>query len=274
METWENKIISALLEVRKQKTYEAMFEKNNVVKQEIRKMMQYDEAFKYDFDSLGQYMGTLVAPDNGFRLFNWNFEKPNGDHMYFGLVMKYDKRRERYQITELFDKSGSLENAEPEKKALDNKRWFGALYYKIIPFKKGGRQYYTLLGWDGNNRLSNKKIIEVMAFSGSKIKFGFPLFRQEDKQWFRRVIFEYSANATMSLKEYKMKKETAIVFDHLSPASGALEGHRSQYYPDGSFDSYVLEDGKWYFRKDPDARAEKSIKDRYYNQPKEVRPKE
>lgn len=273
MKGMENNVISALLAVRKQKTYEKMFEKNNIVKQELRKALRYDEAFKFKFDSLSQYMGTLTSPDGNFRLFNWNFEKPNGDHMYFGLVMKYDKRRERYIITELFDKSASLVNAQPEKKALDNKRWFGALYYKIIPFKKGGKQYYTLLGWDGNNKLSKKKIIEVMAFSGNKIKFGFPLFKQADNQWFRRVIFEYSANATMSMKEYNMKKETLIVFDHLSPSSGALKGHREHYFPDGSFDSYQLKDGKWYFVQDPDARAGKSIKDRYYNRPKEANPR-
>jgi hypothetical protein len=270
----ENNIITELLKVREMKTATKMYEQNALVKQELRKALRYDEAFKFEFDSLSQYMGTMVSPDNAFRLFNWNFEKPNGEHMYFGLVMKYDKRRERYNLTELFDKSGSLVDAEPQKKALDNKRWFGCLYYKIIPFNKGTKQYYTLLGWDGNSRLSKKKIIEVMGFAGSKIKFGFPLFKQEDNQWFRRVIFEYSAQANMSMKPYQMKKDQLIVFDHLSPSSGALDGHFEHYFPDGSFDSYQLIEGKWYFVKDPDARGEKSIQDKYYVRPKEAHPKQ
>ena len=274
MEGMENNIIRELLEVRKKKTYEAMFKQNEIVKQEVRKALRYDETFKYDFDSLGQYMGTLTSPDGAFRIFNWNFEKPNGEHMYFGFIMKYDERKKEYRYIELFDKSGSLANIEIQKKALDERRWFGALYYKIIPFKKGAKTYYTLLGWDGNNKLSKKKIIEVMAFSGNKAKFGFPLFKQEDDQWFRRVVFEYSSNATMSLKQYQMKKDQMIVFDHLSPSSGALKGHYEHYFPDGSFDSYILENGKWYFKKDPDARGQKDYKDKLYERPKEAHPKD
>ena len=37
---------------------------------------------------------------------------------------------------------------------LTNKSWYGALYYKIIHSKKLGSNYYTLLGWDGNNNLT------------------------------------------------------------------------------------------------------------------------
>jgi len=267
MKLLENNIIASLVKMRNEKTYEARFTQNKAVKKELRIALSYDQSFTYKFDSLGQYMGTMTSPDNEFRLFNWNFEKPNGEHMYFGLVMRYDKRRERYIITELFDKSATLEKLEPEKKALDNRNWFGALYYHIIPFTKGSKTYYALLGWDGNNRLSKKKIIDVMAFSGSKIKFGFPIFRHEDRQWYRRVIFEYSAQATMSLKEYPTKKATLIVFDHLSPSSKALKGHPEHLFPDGSFDSFQLDNGKWIFAMDPDARRNKSLKDKYYNEP-------
>jgi len=268
MKLLENNIIAALIKTRNEKTYEQQFLQNNEVKKALRTAMSHDEAFTYQFDSLSRYMGTMVSPDNVFRLFNWNFEKPNGEHMYFGLIMKYEQKRERYIITELFDKSASIVRSNPEKKALDNRNWFGSLYYHIIPFNKGSRTYYALLGWDGNNRLSKKKIIEVMAFSGSKIKFGFPIFKQKDNQWYRRVIFEYSAQASMSLKEYPTKKTTLIVFDHLAPSSGALKGHPEHLFPDGSFDSYELSNGKWIFAMDPDARRNKSIKDKYYNDPR------
>mgnify|MGYP006145801833 CR=1 FL=1 len=259
--------------MRNEKTYESRFTSNNTVKKELRKALSHDESFNYPFDSLGKFMGTMISPDNAFRLFNWNLEKPNGQHLYFGLVMSYDKRRERYLITELIDKSASMVDTEPEKMALDDRNWFGALYYHIIPFEKGTKTYYALLGWDGNNKLSKKKLIDVMAFSGSKIKFGFPIFKQEDSQWFRRVIFEYSAQASMSLKEYDTKNNALIVFDHLSPSSGALKGHPEHMFPDGSFDSYQLEKGKWVFYKDPDARGNKSIKDKYYNMPEEAKPR-
>ena len=97
MKLLENNIIASLVKMRNEKTYEARFIQNNSVKKELRTALSHDQSFTYKFDSLGQYMGTMTSPDNEFRLFNWNFEKPNGEHMYFGLVMKYDKRRERYR---------------------------------------------------------------------------------------------------------------------------------------------------------------------------------
>ena len=145
--------------MRNEKTYESRFTSNNTVKKELRKALSHDESFNYPFDSLGKFMGTMISPDNAFRLFNWNLEKPNGQHLYFGLVMSYDKRRERYLITELIDKSASMVDTEPEKMALDDRNWFGALYYHIIPFEKGTKTYYALLGWDGNNKLSKKRFI-------------------------------------------------------------------------------------------------------------------
>lgn len=274
MKELENNVITAVISMRNQRTYEAQFKQNITVKKALRSALSHDESFNYPFDSLGKLMGTMIASDKAFRLFNWNLEKPNGEHLYFGLVMHYDKRRERYLITELFDKSASIANSEPEQKALDNRNWFGALYYRIIPFEKGTKTYYLLLGWDGNNKLSKKKLIDVMAFSGSKIKFGFPIFRQEDGQWLRRIIFEYSAQASMSLKQYDTKKSTLIVFDHLSPSSGALKGHPEHLFPDGSFDAFQLDKGKWFFHKDPDARIKKSQNDKYYNLPDDAKPRQ
>ena len=64
---------------------------------------------------------------------------------------------------------------------------------KIIYLKKSGRKYYTLLGWDGNDGRSTKKIIEPMYFSGkTKVKFGLPIFKLKDKTKPKRIACEKS----------------------------------------------------------------------------------
>lgn len=260
----ESQLLNDLQKVWKEKTFEEQFKSNLTFKENLKKALGYEGTFKYPFDSLKKVMSVLTAPDNSFRLFNWNIEKPNGEFYYSALVMKFDKRRDRYVFTELFDKSASL--LSPETRSLDQRRWYGALYYKIIVLPRGGKDYYTLLGWDGNDRVTTKKIIDVMAFSGSKIKFGFPIFRMDGK-WKRRVIFEYADDASVSVRHYKTKKTEDIVFDHLSPASPQLEGQAAFLYPDLSYDAFRLTKGKWLLLKDVDARRNKSIMDKHYNTP-------
>ena len=53
-------------------------------------------------------------------------------------------------------------NEHNNNKKLNYKNWYGCLYYDIIPIKVGKEKYYTLLGWDGNNKNTTKKIIDVV----------------------------------------------------------------------------------------------------------------
>lgn len=217
------------------------------------------EAFDYPFDSL-ESIFKGKSPDDEFRMFNWNVERDNGEHKYYCLILTKNG-----DVIELKDKSNSIIN--PEYKTLDQDNWYGALYYKIIPVKKGGTKY-TLLAWDGNSRVTTKKIIDVMYFSGKKVKFGTTLFKTE-KDTKRRVIFEYADAAYMSLKYYDNKKEQLIVFDHLMPSTPQLEGFYQYYYPDMSQDAFYFEGGKWVYKKDFDARNKASKKDDKYIDPKE-----
>jgi hypothetical protein len=184
--------------------------------------------------------------------------------------MKYDSRKGEYVIIELYDKSKYA--TQVEYTVFTNKKWLGALYYEIIPVKKGLNTIYTLLGWDGNNRMSNKKVIETMSFQGKdKIKFGLPIFKQnEDTK--RRVVFQYSKKATISVKYQLIKRKEYIIFDHLSPMSGQLAGIPDYLVPDLSFDAFVLENGKWKYLKDFDARTSKSRNEKDFIQPKETAP--
>ena len=126
--------------------------------------------------------------------------------------MHKKNKKSKTDIFPLIDKSTEIIN--PEKQTLNNLQWFGCLYYKIITTKYAGNKYYTLLGWDGNNYLTTKKIIDILYFTRSgRPKFGKSIFTSSKKQKKqKRIIFEFSSQTVMSLiydERYK-----AIVFDH------------------------------------------------------------
>ena len=272
LQRMESELMTKLIEVRTIKERSEQITPNNEFEALLRQALAYNAAFDYPFDSLGRMMGTIKSPDNAFRLFNWNLEY--GEHeeqKYHCLIMKKDPRKDEYIIIELIDKSAKA-SYQVEFEALTQKDWYGCLYYKIIPMEKMGGTIYTLLGWDGNDMMSNKKIIESMQFNRTdQIKFGQAIFKSEDDKTKRRVIFEYTKQSVMSVKYQQTKKQEMIIFDHLSPTSPNLEGMKSWYVPDLSFDAYVLESGKWVFVPDVDARTGKKFKTKY-NDPKDDKP--
>ena len=226
----------------------------------MREPTKMKGAFEYPFDSL-KSIARIYAPDKYFRIFNWNIENDNGTFMYYGFVLVPGNKTPVFELT---DQSAMIRK-DVEKEVLTDKKWFGALYYDIIlSDNSGGRKEYTLLGWDGNNRTSGKKLLDVMIISGDKIQFGAPIFKN-GKEVLRRVIFEHSSQASMSLRYHE--KEQRIIFDHLSPESPAAEGVREYYFPDGSYDAYQLENGKWTFVPDVDARRTKDRRDKGFNNP-------
>ncbi|MBN1184739.1 MAG: hypothetical protein JXB49_20805 [Bacteroidales bacterium] len=217
----------------------------------LEETIKMSGSFTYPFDSLSR-MGIITSPDKAFRLYNWNLSYMNGTHTYFCFLQKYNKESKEYELCQLFDKSEEITN--PEDLILDKDNWFGALYYKIIPVKHKKKEYYVLLGLDLNNFLTTKKIIETLYFDDKEnIKFGTDVFFINRKKQ-RRVIFEYSSNATMTLNS--IEKNRIILFDHLSPSRPSLEGKYEHYGPDFSYDALILKKGIWDYVSDYDARNE------------------
>ena len=222
----------------------------------LTEVLQYEKSFKFSFDSLPT-IARILSPDNTFRIFNWLLKKDNGAYEYYAIVHYHNKKRKRYEIIPLVDNSANIRNAEQED--LGAKNWFGGLYYQIAYIKKLGRKYYTLLAWDGNDGYSTKKIIDVMYFSGkNKIKFGLPIFKKNKKESQKRVIIEYDAKTSVSVKY--QQKEQRIVFNHLVPPKKDLEGLEEYYIPEGTFNSYQYKKGKWWLEQDIDIRNQQKLK--------------
>ena len=169
----------------------------------------------------------------------------------------HNKKYKRYEVIELIDNSENIRNAEQQE--LDAKNWYGGLYYKIAYVKKSGKQYYTLLAWDGNDNYSTKKIMDVMYFSGrNKIKFGLPIFKKNKKESLKRVILEYDAKTSVSVKYDK--KEKRIIFNHLVPSRKDLKGLKEYYIPEGTFNAYKYKKGKWWLDQDIDIRNKERVR--------------
>ena len=222
----------------------------------LTEVLQYEKSFKFPFDSLPT-IARILSPDNTFRIFNWLLKKDNGAYEYYAIVHYHNIKRKRYEIIPLVDNSANIRNAEQED--LDAKNWYGGIYYQIAYIKKMGRKYYTLLAWDGNDGYSTKKIIDVLYFSGkNKIKFGLPIFKKNKKESQKRVIIEYDAKTSVSVRY--QEKEKRIVFNHLVPPKKDLEGLEEYYIPEGTFNSYQYNKGKWLLEEDIDIRNQQKVK--------------
>lgn len=213
----------------------------------LKEALNLDPSLNFQFDSLIT-IARITSLDNKFRIFNWHLPLEDGTYKYFGYIQTNIKKNQN--IYTLKDKSN--ETPSPETKILNHSNWFGSHYYKMVPLKK---KKYVLLGWDGNDALTNRKIIEPFSFDNKGFpRFGDRLPDEKNKQQ-KRVIFTYAQDATMSLKYDENKK--IILFDHLSPKEPQLKGQYQFYGPDFSFDAYEYVKGKWMYIKDFDARNER-----------------
>ena len=232
---------------------------------ELFEEILYDEkSFTETFDSL-KWVGKLTSDDKLFRIYNWNLVFSDGSYKFYGFIQYYHKKKKLYLIYPLIDNSDKI--IEPENKYLKCTNWYGALYYEIIENKYKQEKYYTLLGWDGNNNFTNKKIIETLRFSKSgKPHFGINMFRINKKRK-KRIIYEYSNKAYMQLNYDKSKK--MIIVDHLSPSQEKYKGNYQYYGPDFSLDGFTFKKGKWLLVEDLNIKRNKSNNLRWKYNPSE-----
>lgn len=217
----------------------------NSVERKLQSMLLKSEMFIMPFDSLNK-VGKIYSPDKYFRLFNWNVPLSDGTHKFYTIIQLNPGKDSTCKLISLCDQSQNF-NGDINKAIFKVNNWFGALYYEIIPGKIEGKTIYTLIGMHFNGLFTNKKIIEPMYFdeSGQPV-FGLPVFLH-NKQIQNRLVFEYSINATMSLRyDHRLKM---IIFDHLAPPSALYYGDYKFYGPDFSFDGLKFENGKWNYQE-------------------------
>lgn len=216
-----------------------------LVKQELRSMLEGTDALERNFEGLP--MSWLEAPDGAFRIFTWNVAYTNGTHRFEGLLLVRGRRGSL--VYDLEDASATF--TAPEVPETGPERWYGALYYQLATVRKGGKTYYTLLGWKGHSRVETRKVIEVLHFKGGRPRFGAPLFGTGRLRAMRQV-FGFGFQATMMLRHEP--EQDRIVLDHLAPSRADMDGQWAYYGPDLSFDAFIWDKGSWRFERDIDLR--------------------
>ena len=219
----------------------------------------------YPFDSI-KGISILSPRDKKFKLITWNLNKDDGTHAFFGYLVTNNSKRIKtglfkhttiaaYEYFKLLDKSAQIKNPETYVGTTD--KWFGMLYTSLIECDG----FYTLIAWDGNDKLIQRKFVDVLYFKpdGTPV-FGKDVFKFPRKNP-RRLMFEYSSEVTMSLRYNE--KRNQITYSHLAPKQegSLLEGQFQYYGPDGSFDALELKKDKWVTINDIDARNDKNKND-------------
>ncbi len=203
----------------------------------------------YPFNNLAK-LGKVSSPDGAFRLLGWNVPMNNGTYSYYVFVVFPEGKG----YVELLD-NATLTH-DDELRSYSAEEWYGALYYAIQPVQWKNDKYYVLLGWDGNSKTSNKKVIETMQIQKKgRITFGKQVFGSEKGVRYRRV-FEYAKDVQMTLK-YLPEKE-AFIFDEMQPRLGYAVGNYAYYGPGTTHNAYRLVKGVWELELNTDMSRPKS----------------
>ncbi|MEW6469944.1 MAG: hypothetical protein AB1458_13530 [Bacteroidota bacterium] len=248
---------------------------NTSLKKQIDEVLRLPESHSYPFDSLKKFRMMQVSDDKELRIVTWDMQMDDLSHRYFGYLQHYNAAAKSWDLFELKDKSDEIKN--PETAVLSHEKWFGCYYFRIVQTEYKKKKYYTLLGWDGNDKITQKKLIEVLTFNAQ----GEPVFGAEklievykyigktDKLlivWQNRLIFEWKQKIAMALKWDENEK--LIIFDHLSPEDSSKKGQYQFYGPDFSLDALEWEKGKWRYKSDTQAgKNPGSEQDKKYNEP-------
>ncbi len=220
---------------------------NNIFKSNLFQALQKTESFSQNFDSL-KNVSVKKSTDGKLRIYSWVVATSAASNYSYHGFLQFQTLKGELKTYPLYDSTVYI--LKPESERLRTDRWYGCIYYEIIPVKRSGRTYYTLLGWKAQDTKTSQKLIDVLYFEKENPKFGYPLFKT-DKVFRSRVIFSFMAQLSMGLR-YESKKKL-IVFDHLtgqSNQSGNLETG-----PDGSYDAFKFKSGRWLLLKDIDIRS-------------------
>lgn len=203
--------------------------------------LKTDNSFRYPFDRL-KSVSILYPPDSSFRVFTWQLFVDDSTHRYYGAIQLNQKE---LKLFPLIDRSFEMQGI-PTRDQQSPEFWYGALYYNIRPFDTREGRKYLLFGYDGFTFFNKRKVIEVLSFNsdgtpifGARV-FDYPDERKDDY----RVILEYTSEARVRLNWDEQYE--AILLDHLIPYPSPYTGG-FMYIPDGSYDAFKLEKGRWKF---------------------------
>ncbi len=209
--------------------------------------LKTENSFKYPFEQL-KMLSIQAPPDSSFRLFTWQLFVDDSTYRYFGAIQMNTRE---LTLFPLIDRSFEMTSVEFDELSAD--RWYGCLYYNIVPFQVSKKERkYLLFGFDGFSFFNRRKVIDVLSFdeTGTPV-FGAEVFdkpvpqgagRPLPAQQQKRVVIEYASESNVRCNydnQYKM-----VIYDHLIPVPANFHSGIA-YVTDGSYEGYKLEKGRW-----------------------------
>ena len=196
----------------------------------LSEALAVENSFRWQWD-FGNRVSVLTAPDKKFRIITWPVVNDADEYECFGFVQALNERTKEYDVSQLYDRSLDIVNRQEE--VLGPDRWYGAVYQELIVTTHEGRTFYTLLGWNGVDRLTQRKVIEPICFKsgGSTPQFGQNIFRKEPNV--RRVVLEYKRDAMVNLS---YEEQFLHVTERVRPrrSSGGLKSFFSNLFSNPS----------------------------------------
>lgn len=249
-----------------------------------------ENSFKFGWDSVKNF-SVLTSPDKLFKIFTWFIPKDDYTVENFGFIQVYNDGRKKYVLYPLFDRRVTMDY--PKTTIGNQNKWYGAVYYNLIPMKTKNRTYYTLLGWNGNDLFTNQKVIEVLYFKQDMSPvFGANIFKKYNEKAYR-IIFEYAKNSVFSLKYenhtydvgtgkrdpkthtviYETMTADMIIFDDIAPLDDFMGNVAAFMVPESSLNhGFIQDNGKWLYlnsvngrNPDKDKPAHQVKAREYYN---------
>lgn len=236
--TADSMMLGAMPEDRLETTYKFV--------RQLKSALSVRNSFVYPFDSLAKYINIIAPDDKAFRIFNWSVAADANALRYYGAIQMPDADLKLYGLN---DQSANIQKGVMDS-VLEGGRWFGALYYRIMPVTVDGQKAYTLFGLNAGNPLSNRKVLDLLWFSGKGPVFGGKVFgiRSPDtRQQAVRFVMEYKKSVVAALN-YNPEMN-AIYFDRLESDAND-PGRKYTYVPTGQYDGFRWQNGEWTFVQD------------------------
>src|SRR4051812_23639538 len=197
------------------KTATQRFGADSVFIRMLVRTLKTPNSFFYPFDSV-ETVSRIYAPDSSFRIFSWQWSRDDDYYRQRGAI-QMKTADGSLQLYPLIDMSEFTRT--PQDSVRSSRNWIGAIYYGIVMKTFNNKNYYTLLGYDDNNRRSTKKWIEVLTFDPTgKPIFGGPYFdttvsKKPTSATLARYCLEYKKDGRARMNYDK--DMDMIVYDHL-----------------------------------------------------------
>lgn len=214
---------------------------------QLVKALKVPNSYNYPFDKLQQKINIIYPDDKTFRIFNWSIDPTLVSKRYYGAIQMPSEQLKLYPLIDYTQELGR----HATDSALSHSKWYGALYYRILPHNVNGQTVYTLFGLNASSAISNKKVMDPLTFTDQGPVFGAQIFDVVSEnvpgQRVYRFILEYKKEVQVSMNWDDDLK--AVYFDKL--VSQVNDPNRKYtFVPSGQYDGFKWEDEQWKYMKD------------------------